>query len=138
MNFFIKLFIFYILIPLSTSFAGMVTFNQKAIVNDNSGNHGPLSSDADFGVASGIEFNADGTKSPLSVSSVLLPPLVSALASASASLPYHATNSFSPIVPLPSVSNNFIASLRSFLDAATPNSIHICLNSLRSIPFFPS
>ena len=70
MNFFIKLFIFYILIPLSTSFAGMVTFNQKAIVNDNSGNHGPLSSDADFGVASGIEFNADGTKMFVSMAQV--------------------------------------------------------------------
>ena len=70
MNFFIRLFIFYILIPLSTSFAGMVTFNQKAIVNDNSGNHGPLSSDADFGVASGIEFNADGTKMFVSMAQV--------------------------------------------------------------------
>ena len=70
MNFFIKLFIFYILIPLSTSFAGMVTFNQKAIVNDNSGNHGPLSSDEDFGVASGIEFNADGTKMFVSMAQV--------------------------------------------------------------------
>ena len=70
MNFFIKLFIFYILIPLSTSFAGMVTFNQKAIVNDNSGNHGPLSSDDDFGVASGIEFNADGTKMFVSMAQV--------------------------------------------------------------------
>ena len=70
MNFFIKLFIFYILIPLSTSFAGMVTFNQKAIVNDNSGNHGPLSSDLDFGVASGIEFNADGTKMFVSMAQV--------------------------------------------------------------------
>tara|TARA_B100001939_G_scaffold300854_1_gene277040 strand:- start:275 stop:2536 length:2262 start_codon:yes stop_codon:yes gene_type:complete len=48
----------------------MVTFNQKAIVNDNSGNHGPLSSDADFGVASGIEFNADGTKMFVSMAQV--------------------------------------------------------------------
>ena len=47
-----KIFIiFFLLIPISNSFAAMVTHNQTATVSMSSG-----------GIVAGVEFNSDGTK----------------------------------------------------------------------------
>ena len=55
--------IFFLLIPMSISFAEMVTFNQRVTVNTKGvGGSGTGSDDDDYGLAAGIEFNKDGTK----------------------------------------------------------------------------
>ena len=56
--------IFFLLIPMSISFAEMVTFNQRVTVNEvgETDKGGTGSDDADWGIAAGIEFNPDGTK----------------------------------------------------------------------------
>ena len=56
--------IFFLLIPISISFAEMVTFNQRVTVNEvgETDKGGTGSDDADWGIAAGIEFNPDGTK----------------------------------------------------------------------------
>ena len=55
--------IFFLLIPISISFAEMVTFNQRETVNTKGvGGSGTGSDDDDYGLAAGIEFNKDGTK----------------------------------------------------------------------------
>ena len=55
--------IFFLLFYASSSFAAMVTFNQRTTVNTKgTGGSGTGSDDADYGLAAGIEFNKDGTK----------------------------------------------------------------------------
>ena len=62
------LLIFFLLFPISKSFGDIyrvteVTFNQKQTINTRGDEDaGTLSGDVDFGLAAGIEFNADGTK----------------------------------------------------------------------------
>ena len=62
------LLIFFLLFPISKSFGDIyrvteVTFNQKQTINTRGDEDaGTLSDDVDFGLAAGIEFNADGTK----------------------------------------------------------------------------
>ncbi len=52
-----------ILFSISSSFASMVTFNQRTTVNTKGvGGSGTGSDDNDYGLAAGIEFNKDGTK----------------------------------------------------------------------------
>ncbi len=64
MNFFKKiLIIFFLLFYFTSSFAEMVTFNQRTTVNTKGvGGSGTGSDDNDYGLAAGIEFNKDGTK----------------------------------------------------------------------------
>ena len=51
------------LFSISSSFASMVTFNQRTTVNTKGvGGSGTGSDDNDYGLAAGIEFNKDGTK----------------------------------------------------------------------------
>ena len=51
------------LFSISSSFASMVTFNQRTTVNTKGvGGSGTGSDDDDYGLAAGIEFNKDGTK----------------------------------------------------------------------------
>ena len=59
-----KIFIiFFLLFYASSTFAAMVTFNQRTTVNTKgTGGSGTGSDDADYGLAAGIEFNKDGTK----------------------------------------------------------------------------
>ena len=62
------LLIFFLLFPISKSFGDIyrvteVTFNQKQTINTQGDEDaGTLSDNTDFGLAAGIEFNADGTK----------------------------------------------------------------------------
>ncbi len=57
------LIIFFLLFYASSTFAAMVTFNQRTTVNTKgTGGSGTGSDDDDYGLAAGIEFNKDGTK----------------------------------------------------------------------------
>ncbi len=57
------LIIFFLLFYASSTFAAMVTFNQRTTVNTKgTGGSGTGSDDGDYGLAAGIEFNKDGTK----------------------------------------------------------------------------
>jgi hypothetical protein len=57
------LIIFFLLFYASSTFAAMVTFNQRTTVNTKgTGGSGTGSDDNDYGLAAGIEFNKDGTK----------------------------------------------------------------------------
>ena len=57
------LVVFFLLFQISSSFAEMVTFNQRVTVNTKGvGGSGTGSDDDDYGLAAGIEFNKDGTK----------------------------------------------------------------------------
>ena len=58
------LVVFFLLFQISSSFAEMVTFNQRVTVNEvgETDKGGTGSDDADWGIAAGIEFNPDGTK----------------------------------------------------------------------------
>jgi hypothetical protein len=57
------LIIFFLLFYFTSSFAAMVTFNQRTTVNTKgTGGSGTGSDDGDYGLAAGIEFNKDGTK----------------------------------------------------------------------------
>ncbi len=57
------LIIFFLLFYFTSSFAAMVTFNQRTTVNTKgTGGSGTGSDDSDYGLAAGIEFNKDGTK----------------------------------------------------------------------------
>ena len=62
------LLIFFLLFPITKSFGDIyrvteVTFNQKQTINTQGDEDaGTLSDNTDFGLAAGIEFNADGTK----------------------------------------------------------------------------
>ena len=57
------LIILFLLIPLSSSYAAMVVFNQQTTINTrNSLDAGTGSDHKHFGVVAGIEFNKDGTK----------------------------------------------------------------------------
>ena len=58
------LVVFFLLFQISSSFAEMVTFNQRVTVNKELETEmgGTGSDDVDWGIAAGIEFNPDGTK----------------------------------------------------------------------------
>ena len=57
------LVVFFLLFQISSSFAEMVTFNQRVTVNTKGvGGSGTGSDDDDYGLAAGIEFNKNGTK----------------------------------------------------------------------------
>ena len=58
------LVVFFLLFQISSSFAEMVTFNQRVTVNEvgETDKGGTGSDDEDWGIAAGIEFNPDGTK----------------------------------------------------------------------------
>ena len=57
------LIIFFLLSYFTSSFAAMVTFNQRTTVNTKGvGGSGTGSDDDDYGLAAGIEFNKNGTK----------------------------------------------------------------------------
>ena len=58
------LVVFFLLFQISSSFAEMVTFNQRVTVNEvgETDKGGTGSDDVNWGIAAGIEFNPDGTK----------------------------------------------------------------------------
>ena len=64
MNIILKCFLYLILFfSITNAYSAPVTFNQKSSVNERGEEDvGSGSDDNDFGLASGIEFNKDGTK----------------------------------------------------------------------------